>query len=140
VDAAKVGSTIAGMKMRAGMVGTVCHVVADGDTAIEVGSGDVPVLATPRLIAWAEEACVAAVRGTLAPDETTVGTDVKVTHTRAVPVGERLTVEARLTMVHGNRLRFAIEASHDGVEVGEGTIERALVDRELFLRRATGSR
>ena len=130
-------------------------VVADADTAISAGSGDVPVLATPRLLALAEAAAVAAIAPHLAPGMTSVGTSASLEHRRASPVGAEVLVEAELTEVDGRRLMFsfiareskgagsAAGAGKDGGEdlvVGAGTVERVLVDRAVFLARAAGHR
>ena len=124
-------------------------VVGEEDTAIRAGSGDVPVLATPRLLALAEAASVAAITPNLAPGMTSVGTSASLEHRRASPVGAEVVVEAELTEVDGRRLVFSFIAREggqrpgghgdDGDEdrvVGAGTVERVLVDRKAFLARA----
>ena len=106
------------------------------DTAAALGSGDVPVLGTPRLLALAEAATVRALDGALTPGQTSVGTSVRLEHTAASPVGMRVTVTAQLTGVDGRRVTFAIEAvDADGTVVGLGTVERVVVDRATFLAR-----
>ena len=106
------------------------------DTAAALGSGDVPVLGTPRLLALAEAATVQALDGALLPGQTSVGTSVRLEHTAASPVGMRVTVTAQLTGVDGRRLTFAIEAVDvGGTVVGLGTVERVVVDRAKFLAR-----
>jgi len=128
----------------------VSAVVGDEDTAIRAGSGDVPVLATPRLLALAEAASVAAISPQLAPGMTSVGTAASLEHRRASPVGTEVVVEAELTEVDGRRLVFSFIARESGHRpadapgdegdedrvVGAGTVERVLVDREAFLARA----
>ena len=124
-------------------------VVGEEDTAIAAGSGDVPVLATPRLLALAEAASVAAIAPNLAPGTTSVGTSASLEHRRASPVGAEVVVEAELTEVDGRRLVFSFIAREGGQGaggpcdegdedrvVGAGTVERVLVDREAFLARA----
>ena len=119
-------------------------VVTEADTAEHAGSGDVPVLATPRLLALAEAATVAAVAPYLPPGMTSVGTSVSLEHRRASPVGAEVEVEAELTEVAGRRLVFSFIArdtrlpAPDGGEhavVGAGTVERVMVDRGGFLER-----
>ena len=148
------------MGVAAGQRASVSAVVADADTAISAGSGDVPVLATPRLLALAEAAAVAAIAPHLAPGMTSVGTSASLEHRRASPVGAEVVVEAELTEVDGRRLMFSFiarESAHrpggdgegarsaagaggDGEDlvVGAGTVERVLVDRAAFLARADG--
>ena len=114
----------------------VTMVVGAGDTAAALGSGDVPVLGTPRLLALAEAATVRAAAGVLAPGQTSVGTSVRLEHTAASPVGMRVTVTAELTARDGRRLTFAVEAvDAHGTVTGLGTIERVVVDRATFLAR-----
>lgn len=103
------------------------------DTAKKVGSGDVPVLATPRLLALAEAATVRAVERHLEPGQTSVGTRVELEHLAASPLGSRVQVGVELTEIDGRRLVFAFEAHDDHSVVGKGTIERVVVDRARFL-------
>ena len=137
------------MGLAPGLRASVFAVVGEADTAIEMGSGDVPVLATPRLLALAEAACVAAIEPQLAAGTTSVGTAVSLEHRRASPVGAEIDVEAELTEVDGRRLVFSFIVRHsppgnggDGgpdanedLVVGAGTLERVVVDREKFLAR-----
>jgi len=98
------------MGVAAGQRASVSVVVADADTAISAGSGDVPVLATPRLLALAEAAAVAAIVPHLAAGMTSVGTSASLEHRRASPVGAEVVVEAELTEVDGRRLMFSFIA------------------------------
>jgi fluoroacetyl-CoA thioesterase len=127
----------------------VSIVVTESDTAVAAGSGDVPVLATPRLLALAEAASVAAVAPHLEPGQTSVGTAASLEHRRASPVGAEVEVEAELTEVDGRRLVFGFIARHtghgagepepgDSEPVGAGTVERVVVDRDRFLTRLAG--
>src|SRR6266508_3225909 len=113
-------------------VGSMARVqltVTDADTAQAMGSGDVPVLGTPRVLALAEAATVAATASKLPPGATTVGTRVELDHRAATPVGRTVVAEARLSKVAGRRLTFEVSV-HDGTEVvADGRVERALVDR-----------
>ena len=124
------------MGVVAGLRGVVEHAVSDADTALALGSGDVPVLGTPRLVALAEAATVAALAGHLAAGQTSVGTGVEIEHLAATAVGGRLRVCAELATVDGRSLRFAVTATDSaGTTVGRGAITRAVVDRERFLSR-----
>jgi predicted thioesterase len=119
-----------------GLRGETSIVVGDADTASSLGSGDVPVLATPRLLALAEAATVEAVRAHLGEGRTSVGTRVEVRHLAASPVGARVTVEAELQEVDGSLLVFVFSAvGEDGTIVGSGVVHRVVVDRERFLAR-----
>jgi fluoroacetyl-CoA thioesterase len=133
------------MALAPGLLSWVRIVVAESDTAVALGSGDVPVLGTPRLLALAEAAAVAAVGPSLEPGVTSAGVSAAVEHRRPSPVGAQVVVEAELTEVDGRRLVFGFIArekplagssdNQDAV-VGAGTLERVLVDRDRFLRRA----
>jgi len=101
------------MLLSVGLRASVHVVVAESDTAVALGSGDVPVLGTPRLLALAEAAAVAAVAPQLARGETTVGTSVTMEHRRASPVGSSLVIEAELTEVDGQRLVFSFIAREE---------------------------
>lgn len=127
------------MTITPGARATISITVGQDDTAAAVGSGDVPVLATPRLLALAEAATVEAVKDRLAPGQTSVGTRVELEHRAASPVGARVTVDAELTAVDGRRLVFSCTARHDDDRVvAAGTVERAVVDAERFLARLSG--
>jgi predicted thioesterase len=109
--------------------------VTDADTAARVGSGDVPVLATPRLIAWLEAATVQAAAPLIGPGQTTVGTAVRIEHRRPNRVGDVVQVWAEPPSAPaGRRLTFSVRATDDsGQLVATGEIDRAIVDREQFL-------
>lgn len=112
---------------------TTLHVTAD-DTARAVGSGDLPVLGTPRLIALAEQATVAAAAPLLAEGQTTVGTRIRFDHVYPTAVGGSVTVSADLAHRDDRLLRFAVAAHDaDGRLVGEGEITRVIVDAERFM-------
>ncbi|MEU8034227.1 thioesterase [Streptomyces sp. NPDC049099] len=113
------------------------HKVTEADTAVAVGSGDVPVLATPRLIAWMEAATVRAAAPFTGSGRTTVGTQVRIRHLRATPVGGQVEVSAETAdSGAGGRLTFAVRAvDASGRLVATGEIDRAIVDRERFLAR-----
>jgi predicted thioesterase len=107
-------------------------VVTERDTAASVGSGDVAVLATPRLLALCEEATVAAAAPGLAPGETTVGARVELDHLAPTPVGETVVADAVLESVDGPSLTFRVRAVQGDREVGRGTVRRVVVDRQRF--------
>jgi fluoroacetyl-CoA thioesterase len=112
------------------------HTVADQDTAIALGSGDVPVLATPRVLALAERATVAAVAGAIGPGATTVGARVELEHLAATVVGATVRVSAELERVDGRVLEFAVELRDGARLAARGHVTRVLVDRDAFLATA----
>ena len=109
--------------------------VTDRDTAVALDSGEVPVLATPRLIAWMETATVESAAPYLTEEETSVGTGIRIAHRRAVPVGGGVDITATLPPgVTGPRLTFDVRAVDDSGEiVAVGEIDRRVVDRQRFL-------
>jgi predicted thioesterase len=111
--------------------------VTEADTASALGSGDLPVLATPRLLAWAEAATCALVRESTAESRTSVGSRVQLDHVAASPVGARLQVTATVTHVDGRLLKFEVVAEHttDHKLVGHGEVTRVVVDRDRFMSR-----
>lgn len=109
--------------------------MTDADTATALGSGDVPVLATPRLVAWMEAATVQSVQRLLASGQTSVGTAVRIEHLRATPVGGAVEVTATPSQdATGRRVTFDVRAvDGSGQVVGQGEIDRVIVDRGRFL-------
>jgi fluoroacetyl-CoA thioesterase len=115
---------------------TLAFTVTDDDTAAALGSGSLPVLGTPRLLAWCEAATCAAIEDDLRPGETSVGTRVEIAHTRASRVGARVEVTATPVLSDGRLRRFSVSVrQHDGRVVGTGEVTRVIVDAERFLDR-----
>lgn len=126
------------MTIDAGLRAEMLIMVERSDTAIKMGSGDVPVLGTPRLLAFAEAATLQAIRDHLDPGQTSVGTKVTLEHRAASPVGTHVEVVAELVEVDGRRLVFEVTARDRRRTVAVATIERVVVDRERFLAGLTG--
>jgi fluoroacetyl-CoA thioesterase len=120
-------------------VGSAGLTVCDSDTALYLGSGDVPVLATPRVVLLAERATVQAVEGHVGAGETTVGYRVQLDHLAPVPVGDEVLAEAVLESVEGRRLTFRVSVKHKDGLVAAGRITRVVVERSRFLGKAAGS-
>src|SRR4051812_18615563 len=119
---------------------TATFVVAEPDTAAALGSGSLPVLGTPRLLAWCEAATCAAIDPALAVGETSVGTRVELEHTRGSLAGVRLEVTATPTHRDGRLHRFSVVAREaaGGRVVGTAEITRVVVDAERFVDRLGG--
>lgn len=110
--------------------------VTTADTAQALGSGSLPVLGTPRLLAWCEAATCAAAARSLEDSRTTVGTRVELEHRAASVVGAVVQVVADLVHADGRLLRFSVAASaDDGHLLATGEITRVIVDAERFLAR-----
>jgi fluoroacetyl-CoA thioesterase len=116
-----------------GRTATREFVVSDADTAIAIGSGSVPVFATPVLLAWCEVVTCAAID--LPDGSTSVGTRVSLEHLVAAPVGATISVTATVAHVDGRLLRFTVEARRGDVLVGSGEVTRVIVDAERFMSR-----
>lgn len=123
------------MSIEIGMKGRAEAAVTPDNTAQAVGSGLVPVFATPWMIALMENAAVQAVQGALSADEGTVGTRLDVTHDAATPVGMRVWAEAEVTAVEGRKLTFAVTAFDEAGRIGGGTHQRFIIKPERFLAR-----
>jgi fluoroacetyl-CoA thioesterase len=126
------------MTLEPGLKAVLRYTVTEADTAAAVGSGEVPVLATPRVLALAEQATVAAVAGALEAGATTVGVRVELDHLAPSPVGTGLEVHAVLEQVADRRLVFTFTVRLGDVDrlVASGRITRVMVDTAAFLRDA----
>jgi predicted thioesterase len=124
------------MTLAPGFQAAFRYTVTEADTAAALGSGEVPVLATPRVLAMAEQATVAAVAGGLEAGATTVGVRVELEHLAPSQVGADLEVEAVLERVAGRRLQFAVRVREGDRPVASGLITRVVVDTAAFLRDA----
>jgi fluoroacetyl-CoA thioesterase len=126
------------MPPKPGLAASVTLLVEEQDTAAALGSGDVPVLGTPRVVALAEQASCAAVADELPEGATTVGYAVQMSHLAPTPVGATVTAEATLESIEGRRLVFRISVSDARGLVAAGRITRVVVERSRFVERARG--
>ncbi|WP_034541751.1 thioesterase family protein [Phocaeicola paurosaccharolyticus] len=102
-------------------------------TAAHVGSGDLPVLATPIMIALMENAAMYAVIDELDDESTTVGASVEATHLRPTPLDDIVKATATLEAVEGRKLTFKIVARDSKGIIGECTHVRYIVNIEKFM-------
>lgn len=120
--------------LEVGLTHTSRMTVSEQDTAVVLGSGDMPVLATPRMTALMENAAMLAVATELQQGSTTVGGHLDVSHIRPTAVGAEVEAEAVLEKIDGRKLYFHVTAKQDdGETIGEGSHLRFIVDRERFL-------
>jgi fluoroacetyl-CoA thioesterase len=119
-------------KLEPGITGEKSVMVEQGNTASHLGSGGVPVFATPMMILAMEEAALGAVDKLLEPGQATVGYHLDVKHLAATPVGMRVTARAELLSVEGKMLTFRVEAFDEKEKIGEGTHVRAIVVLDRF--------
>lgn len=109
--------------------------VTDSVTAVSVGSGDMPVLATPMLLALMENAAMLAVKEALPEDCTTVGGHIASSHLKPSKIGDVVRAEAEVTKVEGKKIEFKVAAYSGEALLGEGTHLRFIVEREKFMSR-----
>ena len=123
------------MTVTIGASATSSFTVTEADTAIAMGSGDVPVLGTPRLLAWCEQATVAAIAAELDQGTTSVGFRIRIDHLAPTPVGAAVDVTATVAEVDGRRITLTVTAEDDSGTAASGTITRVVVDRQSFIER-----
>jgi predicted thioesterase len=124
------------MPAEPGLAAQVTMTVTDADTAEALHCGEVAVLATPRVIALAEEATVAALAGHLPATETSVGMRIQLDHLAPSGVGSTVTADATLEKVQGRRLTFTVSIADERGLVAAGKVTRVVVDRDKFLEKA----
>lgn len=109
--------------------------VTEAVTAINIGSGDMPVLATPAMLALMENAAMLAVANKLPEGSTTVGGHIESSHLKPSKLGEKVSASAEVIKVEGKKIWFNIKA-YSGVSLlGEGTHLRFVVDKVAFMSR-----
>jgi predicted thioesterase len=116
-----------------GVAGHAATVVGSDNTAVSVGSGALPVFATPMMAALMEQAAVAAVQPFMPLGKTTMGTGLNIRHLAATPVGHNVQAEAVVVAVEGRRIEFKVTVFDEREKIGEGSHERFVVDAENFL-------
>jgi len=116
-----------------GLRGEARITVADADTAITRGTGSVPVLATPCVVALCEQAAVAAIGDRLSDGMTTVGMRVQIDHLQPTAVGHTVHAEAVLRYVEGRKMIFAVSVDDDRGLIAAGKVVRVMVDIERFM-------
>ena len=121
------------MSIEIGLKGRSETVVTEQNTANAIGSGLVPVFATPYMVALMENASANSLLPYLAEDEGTVGTQLNVAHSSATPIGMKVWAESTVTAVEGKKITFEVAAYDEAGEIGRGTHERFIIKPEKFL-------
>ena len=119
--------------MKIGDKGTVTVKVTKENCASAIGSGALDVFATPSMIALMENAACEAIKASLQPGESSVGTKVNISHLKASALEDTITATATLTEIDGRRLVFEVVANDSKGIIGEGTHERFVINVEKFL-------
>ena len=122
--------------LKPGLIGEKSIVVGNEHTAPHVGSGVVPVLATPVMVNLMEAAALAAVERLLPEGYQTLGTVLNIRHFAATPVGLKVTAFAEVTRIDERTIIFGLKAEDEQEQIGEGTHERVVVNVERFEARA----
>jgi len=120
----------------AGSSATVELLVTEADTAIAHHSGEVPVLATPRVIALCEQAAFTAVAADLDAGQTTVSMKVQIDHLAPSAIGQTVTAEATVEKIQGRRIQFTVSVNDDHGLIAVGRVTRVVVDAAEFLAKA----
>ena len=108
--------------------------VTDAVTAAKVGSGDLPVLATPMMMALMENAAMMAVKDALPEGCTTVGGHIESSHLKPSKIGDIVRAEAEVVKVEGKKIEFTVSAYCGNTLIGKGTHLRFIVDRAKFIQ------
>ena len=123
------------MELKTGLVAENEIVVEDKHVASHLGSGGVPVYATPTMVLHMEETSRQAVDYLLGPDGATVGAYMAVKHLAPTPKGMRVRIRAELTKIDGRMLTFKVEAWDEVEKVGEAEHVRAIISMAKFAER-----
>jgi len=123
-------------KITLGKTATVRTTVTETNTAKAVGSGSLDVFATPMMIALMERAACACLADGLEPGQTSVGTQINVSHIAASPVGTEVTATATIEYVFGRKVEFKVTVADESKEIGNGKHTRVIVDAGRFMEKA----
>ena len=121
--------------LETGIHGRAEAVVCEQNTARAMGSGDLPVFATPCMVALMEDASWRAVAPYLEEGQGTVGTKLSISHDAATPMGMKVWAESTLTEIDGRRLVFEVRAYDERGQIGQGTHERFIIKLQRFLEK-----
>lgn len=124
------------MSIEIGLKGRAETIVTTENTATAIGSGLVPVFATPHMVALMENAAYTSLTPHLNEGEGSVGTHLDVAHSAATPVGMKVWAESVVTCVEGRKVTFQVRAFDERGEIGSGTHERFIINGEKFLAKA----
>ena len=123
-----------------GVKGNLERTVTEDLTAEALGSGLLPVFATPAAVALAEETAWRSVAGELEEGQGTVGTLMELAHIAATPLGMKVRCETELVEVDRRKLVFTVKIYDEKEKVADGRHERFIIDNAKFLSKAEGKR
>ena len=110
-------------------------VVTIEDSALYFKSGELEVLATPRIVTLVEETAYKSISDVLEANESTVGTKVDLKHIAATPIGMKVICETELIEIDRRRLVFSFTVKDEKEVIAEGIHERFIIDKEKFLNK-----
>jgi predicted thioesterase len=116
-----------------GSTASITYTTDNRSTAIALGSGDLPVLATPKVVALVEAAAVAAIAGLVPDGDTTVGAHIEVDHLAPTPIGGTVVTTATVVAVNGRRVDYEATVTEGATLVARATHVRYIVNRETFM-------
>ncbi|MBQ8163433.1 MAG: thioesterase family protein [Clostridia bacterium] len=116
-----------------GMKYTVEINVTEKDTAKAFGSGELEVMATPRMISLMEEASAKCISSELDNDSSSVGMYLNVKHLSATPIGMTVKAQSEVIAIDGRKVSFKVSACDESGLIGEGEHERFIINKEKFL-------
>lgn len=119
--------------MQIGKKYTSTMIVKEKHLACNVGSGDLPVFATPMMMALMENAAMLCVADELENGSSTVGGQISSSHIKPTGLGKTVTATAELISAEGRKLKFKVSASDEGGLIGEGEHLRFIIDKEKFM-------
>lgn len=111
-------------------------IVKQENTAKAMGSGQLPVFATPAMIALMEKTASESVQKYLEEGYGSVGTNLEVKHISATPMDIKVCCESELIKIDGRRLVFSVKAFDNKGLIGEGIHERFIIKNDSFLKKA----
>ena len=120
------------LQLKPGLTGSAELLVGVEHTAPSIGSGLVPVLATPVMINVIEAAALAAVERLLPAGHQSLGIHLDVRHFAATPIGMRVYATAELIAVDGRTLSFRVAARDNKEPIGDGSHQRVVVNVARF--------
>lgn len=121
------------MPIEAGLTGRAETIVIESNTAAAVGSGLVPVFATPSMIALMEQAAASSLLPYLDETQGSVGIHIDVSHESATPIGMKVWAESEVVEINGKQISFAVTAYDEAGLIGRGTHKRAIIHVDRFM-------
>lgn len=121
--------------LKKGLKGVAQTIVSEENSAERFVKPMVPAFATPMLVSLMDIAAINSVKDYLPEGYISVATKISITHLAATPMGMTVTAEATLVGIFRNRLTFEVTAFDEREKIGEGTVERYIIDLDKFTKK-----